>query len=251
MEGDEGRSGLPNYGLQVSFSTPHHPHHHHHHHPHAAMHHEMGFVQFEDHNQAVMSFLTPLSSSSQPLDGSSSCSNAASTTAAAAKSTSNAAAATASLGFSHSEPQLSNRPSWNNNDQVGTMDPKGANDENCSGNAAEGNNSWWRSSSSLVDKGKVKVRRKLREPRFCFQTRSDVDVLDDGYKWRKYGQKVVKNSLHPRSYYRCTHSNCRVKKRVERLSEDCRMVITTYEGRHNHSPCDDSNSSEHDCFTSF
>ncbi|KAK4411157.1 putative WRKY transcription factor 12 [Sesamum angolense] len=30
------------------------------------------------------------------------------------------------------------------------------------------------------------------------QTRSDVDVLDDGYKWRKYGQKVVKNSLHPR-----------------------------------------------------
>lgn len=44
----------------------------------------------------------------------------------------------------------------------------------------------------------VKIRRKLREPRFCFQTRSDVDVLDDGYKWRKYGQKVVKNCLHPR-----------------------------------------------------
>ena len=42
-----------------------------------------------------------------------------------------------------------------------------------------------------------------------------------------------------RSYYRCTHSNCRVKKRVERLSEDCRMVITTYEGRHTHSPCSD------------
>ncbi|KAF8398798.1 hypothetical protein HHK36_014657 [Tetracentron sinense] len=53
----------------------------------------------------------------------------------------------------------------------------------------------WRSSSS--EKSKVKVRRKLRGPRFCFQTRSDVDVLDDGYKWRKYGQKVVKNSLHP------------------------------------------------------
>ena len=54
----------------------------------------------------------------------------------------------------------------------------------------------WRSAAS--EKNKVKVRRKLREPRFCFQTRSDVDVLDDGYKWRKYGQKVVKNSLHPR-----------------------------------------------------
>jgi len=54
----------------------------------------------------------------------------------------------------------------------------------------------WRNTNA--DKSKVKVRRKLREPRFCFQTRSDVDVLDDGYKWRKYGQKVVKNSLHPR-----------------------------------------------------
>ncbi|OVA11299.1 DNA-binding WRKY [Macleaya cordata] len=144
--------------------------------------------------------------------------------------------------------------SWNNNDQVGSLDPKAVNndDQNCTGSGNDGSNSWWRNSSSSSDKSKVnKVRRKLREPRFCFQTRSDVDVLDDGYKWRKYGQKVVKNSLHPRSYYRCTHSNCRVKKRVERLSEDCRMVITTYEGRHTHSPCDDSNSSEPECFNSF
>ncbi|XP_066345630.1 probable WRKY transcription factor 57 isoform X2 [Miscanthus floridulus] len=98
---------------------------------------------------------------------------------------------------------------------------------------------WWKGPAAAGEKGRMKVRRKMREPRFCFQTRSDVDVLDDGYKWRKYGQKVVKNSLHPRSYYRCTRSNCRVKKRVERLSEDCRMVITTYEGRHTHSPCSD------------
>ncbi|KAJ1429748.1 WRKY domain [Sesbania bispinosa] len=83
---------------------------------------------------------------------------------------------------------------------------------------------------------KMKGRRKVREPRFCFKTMSDVDVLDDGYKWRKYGQKVVKNTQHPRSYYRCTQDNCRVKKRVERLAEDPRMVITTYEGRHVHSP---------------
>ncbi|KAF5186975.1 Wrky transcription factor protein [Thalictrum thalictroides] len=86
---------------------------------------------------------------------------------------------------------------------------------------------------------KVKTRRKIREPRFCFKTMSDVDVLDDGYKWRKYGQKVVKNTQHPRSYYRCTQDSCRVKKRVERLSEDPRMVITTYEGRHAHSPSHD------------
>ncbi|XP_022133061.1 probable WRKY transcription factor 24 [Momordica charantia] len=87
---------------------------------------------------------------------------------------------------------------------------------------------------------RIKGRKKVREPRFCFKTMSDVDVLDDGYKWRKYGQKVVKNTLHPRSYYRCTEDKCRVKKRVERLAEDPRMVITTYEGRHAHSPSRDN-----------
>lgn len=48
---------------------------------------------------------------------------------------------------------------------------------------------------------KVKGRRKIREPRFCFKTKSEVDVLDDGYKWRKYGQKVVKDTQHPRYLY--------------------------------------------------
>nr|AHC54607.1 WRKY2 [Chrysanthemum x morifolium] len=91
---------------------------------------------------------------------------------------------------------------------------------------------------------KFKSRRKVREPRFCFKTMSDVDILDDGYKWRKYGQKVVKNTQHPRSYYRCTQDTCHVKKRVERLVDDPRMVITTYEGRHAHSPSQNEDDSE-------
>ncbi|XWS33236.1 hypothetical protein CRYUN_Cryun22dG0064000 [Craigia yunnanensis] len=97
---------------------------------------------------------------------------------------------------------------------------------------------------SAMKMRRIKARRKVREPRFCFKTMSDVDVLDDGYKWRKYGQKVVKNTQHPRSYYRCTQDNCRVKKRVERLAEDSRMVITTYEGRHAHSPSHDLDDSQ-------
>eukprot|EP00252_Welwitschia_mirabilis_P024299 TRINITY_DN7165_c0_g1_i1.p1 TRINITY_DN7165_c0_g1~~TRINITY_DN7165_c0_g1_i1.p1 ORF type:complete len:305 (-),score=16.14 TRINITY_DN7165_c0_g1_i1:71-985(-) len=109
-------------------------------------------------------------------------------------------------------------------------------------------NLWWGGgSTSAMKMKKAKNRRKLREPRFCFQTMSDVDVLDDGYKWRKYGQKVVKNTHHPRSYYRCTQNDCRVKKRVERLADDPRMVITTYEGRHTHSPCNE-NQTEHSDF---
>nr|AIE43905.1 WRKY transcription factor 66 [Gossypium hirsutum] len=162
MEGERG--GVHNYELQVSFSTPQPIN-------------EMGFVQFEE-NQ-VLSLLALAHSShhhhhhhqiSQPL-------NTTTTT-----TTTNSTA----MGFT----------THNNNQVVNTEDPKAANDENnCPSKANDGNNSWWRSSAS--EKSKLKVRRKLREPRFCFQTRSDVDVLDDGYKWRKYGQKVVKNSLHP------------------------------------------------------
>ena len=38
----------------------------------------------------------------------------------------------------------------------------------------------------------------LREPRVIVQIESDVDILDDGYRWRKYGQKVVKGNPNPR-----------------------------------------------------
>ncbi|XP_054820730.1 probable WRKY transcription factor 48 [Prosopis cineraria] len=83
-------------------------------------------------------------------------------------------------------------------------------------------------------KPKKKKQKKERQPRFAFMTKSEVDHLDDGYRWRKYGQKAVKNSPFPRSYYRCTTAGCGVKKRVERSSDDPTVVVTTYEGQHKH-----------------
>ncbi|XP_009384317.2 probable WRKY transcription factor 26 isoform X2 [Musa acuminata AAA Group] len=76
--------------------------------------------------------------------------------------------------------------------------------------------------------------RTVREPRVVVQTTSDIDILDDGYRWRKYGQKVVKGNPNPRSYYKCTTVGCSVRKHVERACHDLRAVITTYEGKHNH-----------------
>ncbi|GMY08973.1 WRKY transcription factor 71-like [Fagus crenata] len=87
--------------------------------------------------------------------------------------------------------------------------------------------------SKKGNKPKKKEKRK-REPRFAFLTKSEIDHLEDGYRWRKYGQKAVKNSPYPRSYYRCTSQKCSVKKRVERSFQDPSIVITTYEGQHNH-----------------
>lgn len=58
---------------------------------------------------------------------------------------------------------------------------------------------------------------------------------DDGYNWRKYGQKQVKGSEFPRSYYKCTGPGCPVKKKVER-SLDGQITEIIYKGQHNHQP---------------
>ncbi|XP_011010013.1 PREDICTED: probable WRKY transcription factor 28 isoform X1 [Populus euphratica] len=86
----------------------------------------------------------------------------------------------------------------------------------------------------VISKAKKKAEQRKKEPRFAFMTKSEVDHLEDGYRWRKYGQKAVRNSSYPRNYYRCTTQKCTVKKRVERSFQDPSIVITTYEGQHNH-----------------
>ncbi|KAF3528925.1 hypothetical protein DY000_02038482 [Brassica cretica] len=89
--------------------------------------------------------------------------------------------------------------------------------------------------------------KPIREPRVVVQTLSEVDILDDGYRWRKYGQKVVRGNPNPRSYYKCTAPGCPVRKHVERASHDPKAVITTYEGKHNHDvPTSKSSSNHHD-----
>jgi hypothetical protein len=39
---------------------------------------------------------------------------------------------------------------------------------------------------------------RTTDSRIAFRVRSEEEVLDDGYKWRKYGKKSVKNSPNPR-----------------------------------------------------
>ncbi|KAG6404746.1 hypothetical protein SASPL_132322 [Salvia splendens] len=78
------------------------------------------------------------------------------------------------------------------------------------------------------------VIRSSPDSRHVVQTLSEVDLVNDGYRWRKYGQKFVKGNPNPRSYYRCSNAGCPVKKHVERASHDEKLVITTYEGKHVH-----------------
>ncbi|XP_010915679.1 probable WRKY transcription factor 41 isoform X2 [Elaeis guineensis] len=59
--------------------------------------------------------------------------------------------------------------------------------------------------------------------------------LDDGFSWRKYGQKDILGAKHPRGYYRCTYrktQGCLATKQVQRSDEDPSIFDITYRGTH-------------------
>ncbi|RWV89906.1 hypothetical protein GW17_00047924 [Ensete ventricosum] len=57
----------------------------------------------------------------------------------------------------------------------------------------------------------------------------------DSWAWRKYGQKPIKGSPHPRGYYRCSSwKGCPARKQVERSSLDPATLVVSYSFEHNH-----------------
>ncbi|CAH8353739.1 unnamed protein product [Eruca vesicaria subsp. sativa] len=60
-------------------------------------------------------------------------------------------------------------------------------------------------------------------------------IHDDGFSWRKYGQKKIKTSSHQRCYYRCAYAkdrNCEAMKRVQQIQDSPPVYRTTYVRKH-------------------
>ncbi|KAK3139088.1 hypothetical protein QOZ80_5AG0377590 [Eleusine coracana subsp. coracana] len=59
--------------------------------------------------------------------------------------------------------------------------------------------------------------------------------LEDGHAWRKYGQKEIQNSKHPKAYFRCTHKydqQCAAQRQVQRRDDAPDTYTVTYIGVH-------------------
>lgn len=88
------------------------------------------------------------------------------------------------------------------------------------------------SKSSTIKDRRGSYKRRKNSDSF---TKVTSTLIDDGYAWRKYGQKTILNTVHPRNYYRCTHKHdqgCQATKQVQKTEAEPSMYKITYNGHH-------------------
>lgn len=85
---------------------------------------------------------------------------------------------------------------------------------------------------------KAEKRRKDSETNipFNFKATTKDEAMYDGFRWKKYGKKSLKESPYPRYYFKCIDRHCTARKQVQHSPADPNVVLTTYEGVHNHDP---------------
>ncbi|XP_057510954.1 probable WRKY transcription factor 40 [Actinidia eriantha] len=124
-------------------------------------------------------------------------------------------------------------------DDQSKLKKRKAEGENCGVLGINGNSE----SSSCSDGGSWKMPREIKTNVSRVHVKTDPSdtslIVKDGYRWRKYGQKVTRDNPSPRAYYKCSVApTCPAKKKVQRSVEDPWVVVAIYEGEHHHHhPC--------------
>ncbi|KAF5730037.1 hypothetical protein HS088_TW20G00407 [Tripterygium wilfordii] len=89
------------------------------------------------------------------------------------------------------------------------------------------------SSKPTTSVAKSRSRKNLHKK--VVQQAAEGGSQSDMWAWRKYGQKPIKGSPYPRSYYRCSSlKGCLARKQVERSGSDPTQYIITYTAEHSH-----------------
>ncbi|XP_027344985.1 disease resistance protein RPS2-like [Abrus precatorius] len=89
--------------------------------------------------------------------------------------------------------------------------------------------------SSPSRPSKRKNNDEERKILVCAPVGSTEIPPEDGFPWRKYGQKQILGYKFPRNYYRCIYRykcECLARKLVQRLDDDPNMFEVTYRGEH-------------------
>ncbi|XP_071732246.1 probable WRKY transcription factor 54 [Rutidosis leptorrhynchoides] len=81
----------------------------------------------------------------------------------------------------------------------------------------------------------------VKERRGCYKRRKTedsriiiVETMEDGYSWRKYGQKEILDTKFPRCYFRCSYKSegCKALKQVQKMDDGSELFQITYFGFH-------------------
>ncbi|KAL6174751.1 hypothetical protein ACLB2K_051397 [Fragaria x ananassa] len=88
---------------------------------------------------------------------------------------------------------------------------------------------------SLKESSPICKRSRKNQSKRVVKEVKEQDLFSDVWAWRKYGQKPIKGSPYPRSYYRCSSSKgCSARKQVERSNSNPELFIITFTAEHNH-----------------